>query len=199
MKTKNEKIMNWLYDNWYKSTIFLAIYLGIFLFVYLKDVNYPLFLLWLQLVIYFIHQFEEYVFPGGFVKFFNTKSLGSDKNDFPLDKKVSFWINIPIIFIALPVSMLLAGYINIAIGIWTAYFSVINALSHVGLFLKNKYNPGFFVSLFLNIPVGIYTIYYFASLNIISLSDQLIGLGIGLLFQIIVMLYGFVILKPKIK
>ena len=191
--------MKWLYNNWHKSTIFIAIYVLIFLLLFVLQSEFSLFLIWLQFVVYLFHQFEEYILPGGFVKFFNNKMLGSNNEKYPLDDKASFWINIPIIFIAYPLSAILAGNIDISIGIWTAYFSIINAISHVGIYFKHRYNPGFFVSLFLNIPVGIYTIYYFRSENIISTSEHAIGLVIGLLVQMAVMIFGFMILKPKVK
>lgn len=126
-----------------------------------------MFLIWLQIPVYCLYQFEEYILPGGFADFFYKKGLGSNEKDFPLDKKVSFWINIPIIFVAFPLSAILSGYIDISIGIWTAYFSIINAFSHVAIFFKHKYNPGFVVSLLLNIPIGAFTIYYFVSHNTI--------------------------------
>jgi hypothetical protein len=190
--------MKWLYNNWYASTPLLAIYLLIFLVIFVLEENFAIFLVWLQTVVYFFHQFEEYILPGGFVAFFNTKALGSAKADFPLDKKSSFWINIPIIFIAFPLSAILAGYFDISLGVWTAYFSIINALSHVGMFFKYRYNPGLVVSFLLNIPVGIYTLYYLSTNNIISLQTNLISLAIGVLVQIAVVTYGFLVLKPKI-
>ncbi len=191
--------MKWLYNNWYKSTIFLAVYLLIFALIYLFKEDYALFLIWLQTIVYLLHQFEEYVLPGGFVKFFNTKPLGSKIDDFPLNIRSSFWINIPIIFIGFPLSAILAGYVNISIGLWTAYFSIINAISHVGMFFWFKYNPGLIVSLFLNIPIGVYTIYYFTSHNLASVDVNLVSLAIGLLIQASLMVYGFRILKPKIQ
>ena len=191
--------MKWLYENWSKSTIFLSVYMLVPVLIFVMEDNFALFLICLQTIIYFLHQFEEYIFPGGFLEFFNTKALGSKEREFPLNKKVSFWINVPIIFIAFPISSILSGYIDLLIGIWTAYFSIVNATSHIGMFFKYRYNPGFFISLFLNIPVGIYTIYYFSSRNIISLNEQLIGLSIGVSIQAIVMIYGFKILKPKVR
>ncbi len=191
--------MKWLYENWYKSTIFIAIYILLVLLLFVLETDFALFLIWIQFVVYLLHQFEEYILPGGFVKFFNHKILGSTQDNYPLDEVASFWINIPIIFIAYPLSAILAGSIDISIGIWTAYFSIINAISHVGMFFKHKYNPGFIVSLFLNIPIGIYTIHYFYAQNIISINDHLIGLLIGIFIQAIVMIYGFKILKPKVK
>ncbi len=168
-------------------------------FLFVLNLDYTLFLIWIQFVVYLFHQFEEYILPGGFIKFFNNKILESNKDTYPLDDKASFWINISIIYIAYPLSAILAGYIDISFGIWTAYFSIINAISHVGMFFKHRYNPGFFVSLFLNIPVGVYTIYYFDAQNIISKNEQLIGLVIGVLIQGAVIFYGFKVLKPKVK
>ncbi len=190
--------MKWLYDNWYKSTLFLGCSLLIFLVIFVADNNFTLFLIWLQTVVYLFHQFEEYILPGGFVAFFNTNLLGSKQTEFPLDKKASFWINIPIIFIGFPISAILAGYIDISIGVWTVYFSIINAISHVIIFFRFRYNPGFFVSLFLNIPVGLFTIYHLTTNNIVSLKVHLIGFTIGVIIQLGLMIYGFLILKPKI-
>ncbi len=187
--------MKWLIKNWSKSTPFLAVYLLIVLFCYVMKEDFPLFLIWLQTPIYFLHQFEEYILPGGFVEFFNTKVLGSNRKDHPLNDKIAFWINFPIIFIAFPLSALLSGYIDISIGIWTAYFSIINALSHIGMFPKHGYNPGVIVSLLLNVPVGLFTLYYFINHQIISLKAHTIGLTIGILIQAGLMIYGFKFLK----
>ena len=191
--------MKWLYENWSKSTLFLAIYILLLLFLYVMDKNYALFLIWLQTPVYLLHEFEEYICPGGFLNFFNRKILKSDKGDFPLDKAGSFWINIPLIFIAFPLAAILADKIDLSIGIWIAYFSIINALAHVAWFFKHKYNPGFIISLFVNIPVGIYTIYYFASNHLISTKAQIIGFVIGVIVQVVMAMYGFIYLKPKIQ
>jgi len=191
--------MKWLMRNWSKSTIFIAIYTIILLVLFVMKQNFALFLIWVQIPGYFLHQFEEYVLPGGFVGFFNKKMLGSKEVDFPLDEKVSFWINIPIIYIAFPISAILATQFSLSFGIWVAYFSVVNAVSHVAMAFKHRYNPGFWVSLLVNIPVGIYTIWYFASNQIIPVSAHVIGLLIGIAVQGIVVLYGFKVLKPQVK
>lgn len=192
--------MKWLIDNWYKSTPFLAPYLLLILIIFVWRADYALFLIWLQSVVYFIHQAEEYVWPGGFVKFFNNKLLGSNQDASPLNKVASFWINIPIIFLGFPLSAVLASTVDMAFGIWTAYFSVINALSHVGMFFRFKfsYNPGLIASTVLNIPIGVYTIHYFFSRDLIDLNWHWFGLAIGISIQLMLMIYGFLILKPKV-
>lgn len=191
--------MKWFIENWSKLTLFLAVYVTILLVLFVMKQDFALFLIWIQMPIYFIHQFEEYVLPGGFIAFFNTKLLGSTKTDFPLDKKKAFWINVPIVFICFPISAIFATQFDLSFGIWTAYFSIVNGIVHVGSFPKHRYNPGFLASLLLNIPVGAFTIYYFASHQIISLNAHIIGLFIALTVHGLLVFYGFKILKPQVK
>ncbi len=152
--------MPWLYDNWMKATPFLALYSTILIWLYVKEQNYPLFLIWLQTPIYWIHEFKEYVCPGGFLDFFNRGPLGSKRGDYPLTKAGSFWINIPLVYILMPMSGLVAHIFGIEWGLWTAYFSFLNAFAHVVMFFVFgcKYNPGLVISILLNIPVGAYTV-----------------------------------------
>ena len=193
-------MMSWLEENWPKSTIFLAVYSTIFIFLFVLEKDMALFLIWMQIPIYWLHEFEEYVFPGGFMETFNTQALGSDEREWPMSKKEVFWINIPILYIAFPLSAILAGTVNIAIGIWTAYFSILNAASHVGLFvIKKKYNPGLFVSVFLNIPFGVFTVWYFYSNEVISLSGQLIGILAAVAVQGGLMVWGLKFMRAKVK
>ena len=191
--------MIWLYDNWYKSTIFLAVYIFLLAVTYILNDSFALFLIWMQTVVYLLHQFEEYIFPGKFIAFFNKTVLGSSKADFPLGKKVSFWINIPIIYVGFPISAILAGSVHLSIGLWTAYFSIINASSHLGMYFKSGYNPGLIVSVLLNIPVGLLAIYYLTTNGLVTMSANLVGLAIGFLIQLVVTIYGFKFLKPMVQ
>jgi hypothetical protein len=192
---------SWLTEHWPKATIFLAIYSFILLYLYLFEDNLLLFLLWLQTPIYWLHQFEEYVFPGGFAEFFNHKLLNSGRDHWPVTRRFSFWINIPIIFVAFPVSAILAGRLGLGLGwgIWIVYFSIINALSHVGMFFRFGYNPGFVVSLLLNIPVGIYTLYIFANRDAIAPTAHLVGLLIALFVQGALMFWGLIVLRRRVQ
>ena len=76
---------------------------------------------------------------------------------------------------------------------------MINALSHVGMFFKLRYNPGLVASLFLNIPIGIFTIIYLNDKELVSTIVNFISFVIGLSIQVLLMIYGFLYLKPKIK
>ena len=184
MKLMNAKVrFRAVIKNWPKTTLTSAVYLTILLILFVMKQNFALFLIWVQLPVYFFHEFEEYILPGGFLAFFNTKILGSKNPEFPLDEKRSFWINVPIIFIAFPISAILATQFSLSFGIWTVYFSVFNSFSHVVMFFKHRYNPGFWVSLLINIPVGVFTIWYFASHQLIPVSAHIVGLLIGLAVQ----------------
>lgn len=193
--------MKWLYENWMKATPFLAVYSFILIFLYVKNNNYALYLIWLQTCIYWAHEFEEYILPGGFLDYFNHNMMKSNQGEYPLTKVGSFWINIPLIYIAMPLSGLLAHFFGIKWGLWTAYFSALNAMFHVFMFLKfsRKYNPGLVVSILLNIPVGIYTICYFNSNHLVSTNANIVNLIVGILAQASMMIYGFGYLVPKMK
>jgi hypothetical protein len=193
-------MMSWLEENWPKSTIFLAVYSTIFIFLFVLEKDVALFLIWIQLPIYWLHQFEEFVFPGGFMETFNRQILGSDEREWPLSRKEVFWINIPIIYIAFPLSAILAGIVDISIGIWTAYFSILNAISHVGVFVrKKKYNPGLFVSVFLNIPFGVFAVWYFYSNDVISVLGHLVGILLAVAVQGGLMVWGLKFMRAKVK
>lgn len=193
--------MKWLYDNWMKATLFLAFYTFILVFLYVKDFNYPLYLIWLQGIIYWVHEFEEYIFPGGFLEFFNKKPLGSNQAEYPLTKIGSFWINIPLVYIAMPLSAVLAHFCGVEWGLWTAYFSFLNALAHVGMFFifDRKYNPGLIVSVLLNIPVAIYMSWYFWTNNLVTIQTNIISIIVAIIAQTSMMIYGFAFLVPKMK
>ncbi|MCJ7684366.1 MAG: hypothetical protein MUO68_08735, partial [Desulfobacteraceae bacterium] len=101
--------------------------------------------------------------------------------------------------IAFPLSAILAGTVDISIGIWTAYFSILNATSHVGVFVIKRYNPGFFVSAFLNIPVGVFTVWYFYSNDVISVFGHLIGILVAVAVQGGLMVWGLKFMRNKVK
>ena len=196
-----KKTLAWLYDNWMKSTPFLALYTTILLWLYVRPVNFPLFLIWLQCPAYWLHEFEEYIFPGGFLDFFNKSALRSTVGDKPLTKVGSFWINIPLMYVLLPLSGILSHFYGIQWGLWTAYYSMLNASSHVVMFFifGRRYNPGAVASILCNIPLGIYMVCYFMSNHLVSAGVNIISLIVGIIAMASMMVYGFAYCVPKAK
>jgi len=98
----------WLKKEWAKVGLILSIYLFVMLFVFVRKYDFVIFILLLQTPLYMLHQTEEYIFPGGFGKFFNTKIFNLATEDKPLDENFIFYVNVILIWIALPVFGLLS-------------------------------------------------------------------------------------------
>jgi len=191
--------MKWLYEHWMKATPFLVIYTFLLVFLYLRDANYALYLIWLQCIVYWLHQFEEYVYPGNFLKFICPTVLDIDTDNCFM-VKVAFWVNVGLTFVAMPLCAVIAHFYGLKFSLWAAYFSMINGIGHVVLFFKCKfkYNPGFLVSLFLNIPIGIYAVCYIMSNHLVSNAANVISLSIGVVGHILLLICGFCYIKPKL-
>ena len=199
-----QKTLNWLYEHWMKATPFLALYTFILIWLYVghdTTQGIALTLIWLQCPFYWMHEFEEYVMPGGFLDFFNRNMMRSARGDKPLTKVGSFWINIPLMYVLLPLSGILSHCLGTDWGLWTAYYSTLNASAHVVMFFLfgRKYNPGVVVSILLNIPLGIYTIWYFLTNGLVTTEVNILSAILGIIAQASMMVYGFAYLVPQSK
>lgn len=186
---KPAEYFEWLKENWARTGPVLAFYLTLFLLVFVRNSDFPVFLILLQTPLYMLHETEEYLFPGGFGRFFNRKILKTDSDDKPVDKNFIFIINIGLIWIILPLFGLLS-LINLNLGLWIPYFTFFAGAAHIALAIKGRtiYNPGLIVSLVLNIPAGIAVVLYFFRSgileNLIFNPHFFIGLGINLLLPV---------------
>ena len=186
----------WLKKEWAKVGVILSIYLFVMLFVFVRQYDFVVFVLLLQTPLYMLHQTEEYIFPGGFGKFFNTKIFNLETEDEPLDENFIFYVNVIIIWIVLPVFGLLST-LNYNFGLWLPYFSFFAGVAHVALALKAKklYNPGLMVSLFINIPVGLWSIRYLLGQGLIEHFFLNIHCLIGLAVNAILPVMGTILFR----
>lgn len=190
------EFIQWLKKDWAKVGLILSIYLFILLCVFVRTYDFVVFVLLLQTPLYMLHQTEEYIFPGGFGKFFNTKIFNLESEDKPLDDNFIFYINVILIWIVLPLFGLLST-LNYSFGLWLPYFSFFAGVAHIVLALKarNRYNPGLLVSIFINIPIGLWSILYLFDQGLIEnlfLNFHfLIGLAVNALLPVI----GIVLLR----
>jgi hypothetical protein len=176
---------NWLYNNWAKLSLFLAVIATVLIYIFIKPDNFLLFLIWMQLPIYLLHQFEEHNW-NGFKNYVNRTVFKVREDDFPLNDKIIFWVNIPIIWILIPIFSGLSSA-NIMFGLWIPYFAVFNSLSHVIVSMRNReYNPGLLVSLILGIPAGIYTLIIFYSYIQVPVLISALSIFFAVLIHIIV-------------
>ena len=186
----------WLKKDWAKAGFILSIFLFIFLFVFVRNDDFVIFVLLLQTPLYMLHQTEEYVFPGGFGKFFNTKIFKLETEDQPVDQNFIFYVNVILIWIILPAFGLLAT-VDYRFGLWIPYFSFFAGIAHVALAIKAKklYNPGLLVSLFVNIPVGLWSILYFINIGILNNFFFNTHIVIGLVLNALLPILGIILLK----
>lgn len=181
-------MISWLYKNWAKLCIILSIIVALIILLVVKTNNILLFLIWIQIPIYLLHQFEEDSWPGGFKKFVNKEIFNVEVGEYPLNDTNIFWINVPIIWVLMPIFASLS-YINLFFGLWIPYFAVFNSLTHViGAIVKRKYNPGLFVSLVLGIPVATYTLWLYYNLVNVPLIITLLSILAVLLLHITIII-----------
>ena len=180
----------WLKKEWSKVGVILSIFLFVFLFVFVRKSDFVIFILLLQTPLYMLHQIEEYIFPGGFGKFFNTKIFNLETEDKPVDENFIFFVNVILIWIVLPVFGLLSIN-NYQFGLWIPYFSFFAGIAHVALAIKAKklYNPGLIVSLLVNIPVGLWSVLKLMDMGVLDhffLNPHiLIGLGVNAVLPVV--------------
>jgi len=186
----------WLKKEWAKVGVILSIFLFVFLFVFVRKDDFVVFVLLLQTPLYMLHQTEEYIFPGGFGKFFNTRIFNLETEDRPVDENFIFYVNVILIWIILPTFGLLST-INYSFGIWIPYFTFFAGVAHVALALKarQRYNPGLLVSLLVNIPVGLWSLLYLLGQGIIENFFLNIHFFIGLAVNAILPIMGTILLR----
>ena len=185
----------WLKKDWAKTGSILSIFLFVFLFIFVRKYDIVIFVLLLQTPLYMLHQAEEYIFPGGFGKFFNTQIFKLNTEDKPLDQNFIFFINVILIWIILPLFGLLS-IIDYQYGLWIPYFSFFAGIAHVLLAIKagNSSNICRMPGKQLHIPVGLWSIFFLINngvLNNFFLNFHIIiGLGLNALLPIMgVILY----------
>lgn len=193
--TANEYFL-WLKRDWAKAGFVLSIFLGVVLFVFVRRQDFAVFLILLQTPLYMLHETEEYVFPGGFARFFNLDVLKVKTPDKPVDENFIFYVNIGLVWVLVPLFGLLSS-VNLDLGLWVPYFSLFAGIAHIALALKvqKPYNPGLVISLLLNIPIGLWSIAYFTRQGILSNPwfniNLIIGFGINALLPVL----GIILLK----
>lgn len=150
----------------------------------------------MQTPLYMLHQTEEYIFPGGFADFFNSDIFQIKGGGGPLDQNFIFYLNVVLIWIILPLFGLLST-IDYLYGAWIAYFSFFAGGAHIVLAIKAKklYNPGLMVSLLINIPVGLWSIFYLIRVGVLENFFPNLSFFIGLGANALLPILGVFVLK----
>lgn len=116
------------------------------------------------------HQFEEYIFPGGFPAACNKALFGENKelNIYPLNEASAFTVNV---ICAYPLYIAaIFCYQYLWFDIFIAYFSMAQVLMHclkMNISLRSWYCPGAFSALLVMLPLGVYTLWYISNNHIV--------------------------------
>lgn len=127
-------------QNWAKATPVLAIVSAVLLIIFTR--SQPIFWALVNIPLYFLHQTEEHLWPGGFKRYVNTVVNKLPEGEEKLTDIKVFWVNILLVWIAFIIFGALSFW-HIGFGLVLIIFSIINCLTHVGMALRKKeWNPG---------------------------------------------------------
>ncbi|MCB9357429.1 MAG: HXXEE domain-containing protein [Calditrichaeota bacterium] len=116
---------------------------------------------WSALPALMLHQFEEYVLPGGFLPWLNKEIFKSGAAGSPISPKLAFVINI---VLGWPLYTLV-GYVGLT-EMWFVMpmmgILFVNAWFHIALSIStSRYSPGTFSAILVILPLTLYTFYYY--------------------------------------
>lgn len=162
--------MNFLYKYWAKAGAVIAALILLYVFVIQKNHIALLdkFIL-LNLAFLMLHQFEEYVYPGGFKDFFNYRlynPMGFFRNK--LTDKGIIWVNV---FLGWGMNILVYLFFkgNTAAVLAVITILLINGLLHfITAFSQQSYNPGVVTGAVLFIPLGFYSYYKLSAVSMLN-------------------------------
>ena len=106
-----------------------------------------------------LHEFEEYVFPGGFPAAINIGFFGEkqDYDKYPLNELSALLVNVVCAYPIYIVGIFCHKWLWY--DIFIAYFTMVQVFVHclkLNVSLKSWYSPGCFSALFVMLPLGIY-------------------------------------------
>lgn len=158
------------------------------------------FLLWANLISLFLHQSEEYRYPGYFPGMVNSVMFASQQPDrYPLNTNTALIVNVVIGWL----TYFLAGVFAekaIWLGIATTLISAGNFIAHTLLFnmkAKTRYNPGMLTANLLFLPIAVSFFVLVINSGLATSLDWAIGIPLGIALNYLGILKLIDLLKDK--
>jgi hypothetical protein len=179
--------MNLLRKHWFDIGGLLAVAVLIYLYNAYPHLPTIQTVLWLSLASLFIHQIEEYRYPGYFPGMINSALYKSKMPErYPLNTQTSLVVNVPMGWLFYFLAAIFASRC-IWLGIGTMLVSLGNVVGHTLLFnLKGRtwYNPGMCTALFLFLPL-LYCFWCTLSINhFAGTTDWIAGIALGIVLNV---------------
>jgi hypothetical protein len=172
--------MNMLRLHWFDLGIVLAVLVGGY--VLLAQPQGLALLLWISLITLFLHQFEEYRYPGYFPGMINMAMYASPRPDrYPLNTNTALLINVVLGWVGYFLAAVLSER-AVWLGVALVLVSVGNVIAHTLLFNIRRhslYNPGMLTALVLFLPLAIYFFAWVIGHNVASPLDWVVGVALG--------------------
>jgi hypothetical protein len=139
-----------------------------------------------------LHQFEEYAMPGGLPGLANVLLMGEKQapDRYPLNANQVLISNV---FLTYPFYVIPVLFPHV---IWLGIMQIGQGLIQVPLHglvmnlkMKSSYNPGMISCVFVQLPIGIYYIWYVTANNLATTKDLVLG-SIAALLSIFVLWLG---------
>ena len=182
------RILDWLVGKWQwpYAALFAAAFLGVLAPIVFRYAGVPLGLVYLQLPIYMLHQYEEHA--GDRFRLWVNTMIGHGRE--VLTPIATFWINSLLVWGLDLVALYLACFVSLSLGLIAFYLPIVNAFGHiVPAILTRKYNPGLLTSVVLFLPVGIYSAVVVSRAAGSTLQDQLLALGVAIAVHAIIIVH----------
>lgn len=171
--------LDWLVGKWQwpYAALFTAGFLAALAPLVFRYAGLPLGLVYLQLPIYMLHQYEEHA--GDRFRRWVNNILGHGQD--VLTPIATFWINSLLVWLLDVVALYLACFVDLSLGLIAMYLPMLNACGHiVPSLIKRQYNPGLVTSIVLFLPVGVLSTYLLSRAAGSQLHDHLLALGVAI-------------------
>lgn len=177
--------MRWLLGEWPYAALFTAIFL-LLLLPFIGVLGWALTLVYLQLPLYMLHQFEEHD-KDRFRTFANQMVAGGKEAFTPL---AVFVINSVGVWGVDLLALYLAYYVDLAFGLVAIYLPLVNAVLHLGVTIRlRRYNPGLWTGLVLFLPFGIWALLVVSAASQATWAEQGMALGAAILLHALIIGY----------
>ncbi|MGN1400469.1 MAG: HXXEE domain-containing protein [Bacillus sp. (in: firmicutes)] len=170
--------MNFYRNNWYKLTILFFVFLSFYMVFWgVNTFSHIQTILMFSFMSVLVHQFEEYVFPGGGPVVINKANFGEKVNfrRYPGNMQSSMIVN-HLAYIVYICAIIWPEFIWL--GLATMFFNLFQFIGHgiqMNRSMKTWYNPGLASVIFLFIPISIYYMYFIVTNNLVTGWDWLWG------------------------
>lgn len=156
--------------------------------------------MWLSLASLFLHQLEEYRWPGTFPGMTNKVLFKSDFPDhYPLNSNTALVINVGIGWLFYLIAAIV-GTKAVWLGLATILVSAGNVIAHSILFNSKGhtlYNAGMLTACIFFVPCIYYFFYVVYHDHLITITDYLIGVPLGVVLNVVGVLKMIDWLKSK--